>query len=492
MSKALIDAIRLGDLAEVRRLVAEGSDPNFRSAAESDHGAFLDQVTPLMVAVAAPKSNVEIVRYLLSHGADLFAISAGEVSATWYACGGGTGYPLTELNLHSLGPDHPYLNWGGGNAEILKVILDAGGDPNETADNGRSCVFEACSVGDPARLSLLIERGANVGPACAAIPLPFPIPKGLGKQFAKGLEDMMADCVHQLVPLFTASEAGSLDCVKLLVESGFPADFEVAGSNALTGVGSEEVAEYLWSQGVRPKAGNFGFDAMDDAIEGDNLPVLRFLLGKADRATIQEKLLMASGVRMNPRAVRLLLELGADPNMPSAEFGSPLHCACWQGDGNGGRENDVVQETVQLLIDAGADVNLLARGTRPLHEAVQGDWESPTSVSVLLSCGAEVDARDEQGQTALIIAAQHGSVECVRLLLEAGANLNLKDNRGKTALDHALSFLKGWQKSRFNLSNLVIDKLFNSLNLDSDEMSRKALAEAHQVVDLLRKWAQDH
>lgn len=466
-------------------MLAEGIDPDFRMPAETDHGAFLEQVTPLMVAVATPKATPEIVQALLSHGADPFAVSAGEVSAVWYASGGGTGYPLTDGHLKELEQDHPYRHWGGGDAERLKLILDAGGDPNEFADNGRSCVFEACSVGDPARLRLLIERGAKVGPACPPTSVSSTITEALGKKMAETLRDMLAGSIHQLVPLFAASSAGSLDCVKLIVEAGFPADFDLAGENALTEVGSVEVAEYLWIQGVRPRAGTFGFDAIDDAIEADNLPVLGFLLSKADPATIQQKLLTASGVRMNPRAVRLLLDLGADANWPDKDYGSPLHYACWQGDGNNGRENEVVEETVQALIYAGADPNFLARGTRPLHEAVFGDWGSPTSVRVLLLHGADVDALDEHGQTALMIAAQHGEFECVRLLLEAGADRALKDKRGKTALDHADAYLKVWKKPRLKFLNRGMDKIFSSIGLNSEEVSGNALVDAQNVVDLL-------
>ncbi|MCE9558039.1 MAG: ankyrin repeat domain-containing protein [Armatimonadetes bacterium] len=309
----------------------------------------------------------------------------------------------------------------------------------------------------------------------------------MSKQVAESLRDLMAGSFHQLIPLFAASAAGSLECVKLIVEAGFPVDFDLSGTNALTEVGSVEVAEYLWDQGVRPGASSFGFDAMDDAIEADNMPVLRFLLGKANPATIQQKLLTASGVRMNPHAVKLLLELGADANLIDKDFGSPLHYACWQGDGNGGRENDVVEGTVQALIDAGADPNLLSRGTRPLHEAVYGDWGSPTSVRVLLRHGADIDALDEDGQTALMIAAQHGEFESVRLLLEAGADRARKDKRGKTALDHAQAHLKVWKKPLLKFLNRGMDKIFSSVGLNSEEVSGKALADAQKVVDLLSR-----
>ncbi len=486
MSVELIQAIRMGDASSVKQLLEAGVDPNFHMPAESDHGLFLDQVTPLMVAVAAPKATAEVVRLLLDHGADPFAVSEGEVSPTWYASGGGTGYPLTEANLADLEPDHTYHHWGGGDAERLGLILDAGGDPNEFANNGRSCVYEACSVGDPARLRLLLERGAKVGPARPPESGSYIMTELLDQEILASLRDVMEGFSHQAVPLFAASAAGSLDCVKLIVEAGFPAGFKVGGINAFSDVGSVEVAEYLWNQGVRPGAGTFGFDAIDNAIEAENLTVLRFLLGKEDQAMIQQKLIMASGIHMNPKVVRALIELGADANKPDESHGSPLHYACWQGDGNGGREKQVA-ETVQALIDAGADPNLLSRGKRPLHEAVFGDWGSPKSVEVLLRNGADVNALNEHGQTALMLAAQHGEPECVRLLLNGGADRTLKDKQGKTAFDHAHDHLQTWTHPVSKFIGLGLGKALGYIGIPGEGVAEKALVEAQTTVELLRR-----
>ncbi len=38
-----------------------------------------------------------------------------------------------------------------------------------------------------------------------------------------------------------------------------------------------------------------------------------------------------------------------------------------------------------------------------------------------------VDTTNRNGHTALMLAARHGSVECVKLLLDAGANIAAKD-----------------------------------------------------------------
>ena len=52
------------------------------------------------------------------------------------------------------------------------------------------------------------------------------------------------------------------------------------------------------------------------------------------------------------------------------------------------------------------------------------DTGDPTRLRQLLDEGADVDARDAHGQTALMIAARNGHVAAVRLLVECGANLD--------------------------------------------------------------------
>lgn len=57
----------------------------------------------------------------------------------------------------------------------------------------------------------------------------------------------------------------------------------------------------------------------------------------------------------------------------------------------------------------------------------------------LIARGIEVDARDQSGSTALILAAYHGKADAVQALLAAGAAPNLSDSaRGNTALMGAL------------------------------------------------------
>ncbi len=58
----------------------------------------------------------------------------------------------------------------------------------------------------------------------------------------------------------------------------------------------------------------------------------------------------------------------------------------------------------------------------------------------LLEAGGNVHERDEDGRTPLHMAVFNGSEEIVELLLSAGANPNAQDKKGVTALNTARSF----------------------------------------------------
>jgi hypothetical protein len=98
------------------------------------------------------------------------------------------------------------------------------------------------------------------------------------------------------------------------------------------------------------------------------------------------------------------------------------------------------EEMVEALIAGGADVNLAdASGETALMAAVYGGIKV---VDLLLTAGAEANARAKDGRTPLIHAAQAvgaglGSLEVVKALIRAGADLNARDKFDRTALSIA-------------------------------------------------------
>jgi serine/threonine-protein phosphatase 6 regulatory ankyrin repeat subunit B len=87
---------------------------------------------------------------------------------------------------------------------------------------------------------------------------------------------------------------------------------------------------------------------------------------------------------------------------------------------------------VKAAIDAGADVNYSHKGRSCLLIAAEAGHHE--IVDLLLSAGAEKDAKSRNGFTALMAAAQNGHDKCIELLLTAGADKESKTGKGFTAL----------------------------------------------------------
>jgi len=100
---------------------------------------------------------------------------------------------------------------------------------------------------------------------------------------------------------------------------------------------------------------------------------------------------------------------------------------------------------VRRLLDAGADTkarygnDLTALMWAAGHEDGVGAAAAVAVVELLVARGAVIDAADNRGRTALMIAAERGDAAVVETLILRGADRALRDMAGKTARDLAAS-----------------------------------------------------
>ncbi|HWS54610.1 MAG TPA: ankyrin repeat domain-containing protein, partial [Pyrinomonadaceae bacterium] len=125
--------------------------------------------------------------------------------------------------------------------------------------------------------------------------------------------------------------------------------------------------------------------------------------------------------------VRRLLAGGADANVVDNDTGTS---ALAQAVSNGNRE--IVVE----LLRAGAEVNARAEFKQTALMRLS-QKTSQEVVRELLLAGARVNARDEDGFTALMAAAGWGAEGVAEALLRAGARVNARNKSGSTPLMHA-------------------------------------------------------
>ena len=178
-----------------------------------------------------------------------------------------------------------------------------------------------------------------------------------------------------------------------------------------------------------------GQTALMLAAAGRNPPLLRRLLkrGAAVNATNNRggTALMYSATYGDLEGAALLLEHGATVNARATNGWTALTLAAALG----------FEAIVNELLAHGADPNIAdVYGWTPLMRAA--DANRPSSVRALLaSRRTAIDARDENGQTALHHAALQGYDDVVRLLLGHGANVRVTDEAGHTP--DALARAKG-------------------------------------------------
>ncbi len=170
------------------------------------------------------------------------------------------------------------------------------------------------------------------------------------------------------------------------------------------------------------------YENLEEAlIRNDSTAVIKFLDRGVDVNTVDrdgDSLLTQAVRRDLPELFEYLMQKRARLNTRNRNGETALSIAAFTGKLN----------FVKPLVEGGAEINLY--GWSPLaYAAFNGHHDV---VDYLLKHGAKVDAKSENGSTAIFYAARFGHVSVVKLLLEHKADLDILNENGETVVDGAM------------------------------------------------------
>jgi ankyrin repeat protein len=361
---ALMLAIKTGELPIVQMLINAGANVN---TVEKEHNQ-----TPLMYAAAAKKNAGEMVKLLLSKGAD---VKPRSLSYDW----------PSHISEEPRVQYHPF---GGltallyaardGCLDCVEALIAKAADVNVPTPEGVTPLMIALDNDNNDIAKLLLDHGANPGvwDWYGRTALYIAVDRKAGGSSGGGLK-VVVDPSH-------SARFSAMDVIKALLAANVDPNSELRMH--------------------RPTRGGYTGRFSEPLLDTGATPLLR--------ATIANDM----------EVVQALLAKGASPNI-NAMGVTPFLVAAGVGGGGqrGGpgatRAGGEAIALMDVLLQHGADVNAQVTGTKTYSMRIA---RSPST---------------NEGMTALHVAAQTGRVDLVRYLLEKGANAEIADSNGRKAID---------------------------------------------------------
>jgi ankyrin len=428
------DAVLQGKKEVVRALLLKGVDVNIPQ---------VDGTTALHWAVRA--DDLEMTDLLLRAGARVSATNRDGATPMQLASLNGSAAMIGRLLKAGVDVNSPLSSSGDttlmlaartGKPEAVKLLLDSGAkvDARETWGDTTALMW-AVAEGNHAVVRLLIDRGADVNLRSRFVP------SATGRGFegatpvvARANQPAEDNASGSLTPLMFAAREGDLESARMLVAAG--ADINVRGGDGKDALGlavfngGYDVASFLIDNHANVnQADAQRFTPLFWAVDRRNMetaPNFPWIV-TADPLPLIEKLLNAGAdvnflVNNTPRA-------RMRDGSPRIVFATALMRAAFSGD----------ITLVKQLLAHGADTKIVSKDSETVLMAACGTGFIPgyskgrtaaerlEVVKLLIDLGQDVNAGDDYGITALMVAANIGDVPIIQYLIDKGADLGAYD-----------------------------------------------------------------
>ena len=480
-----IHAVKTGNYNETQKLIQRGADINARDAGGAS-----------ALIWAADSGDLKLLKLLAGYGADINASDNQGASALMWAA---------------------YK----GNENAVKLLIEAGALKDSRNLEGHTPLMAACFNSHSGAVRALLDYGCDVRAADYAGNgvLAYAKNSGCGdiaemitghidssaeakdKKNAIGdiIFDTLADCgVTDAFELIRAAVTANKKAVRNIIESADSADascsrfikacaagnYDLArkmidikidinardrrGYSALIWAVDkkrERITDLLLENGADANlSDSYGYSPLIWAIERNDLCCVRKLIDykadidRADNNGITP--LMWTVIKKRHDIARQLIKSGCDTGKFDHKGYSALSYAIEKKLDNfieltaAASEKSVIDNPlprplilwaaarsrtalIKLAVTRGAELNAKDEyGRTALMHCINS--RNIDAVALLINSGADINLCDNSGAGALIYAVNNWFYDIARLLLEAGADYTIKDNRQKTAMDYAV------------------------------------------------------
>jgi len=351
---------------------------------------------------ATQKGNIKEVKQLLSKGAD---------ANTNYI-----GYPILWRAVD------------GNYTDIVKLLINKGADVNTPSQSGKMPLMIAAMNRNTDIAKMLLKAGADINAketfTMKRTALLYALDevsfKHAGAEKRKDHEivsllldhgaDVNAENAERYTVLMRTLMKADFDMIKQIVNKGADVNRVTTQGNALgftVGGKDEKKIKYILERTKNVDAPNY---------EGETPFMIASMIGATE-------------------SIKLLVGAGANIHAMNNKGETALHLAA---------KTDLIRvkhnwiPAIKLLIELGVDPNIRAENDTHFTALIRAAQKGYADrAKALLEGGAKVDLHSGLGDTALMWASQNGHVQTVKVLLAHGADPNRPGFGGITPLDHA-------------------------------------------------------